>query len=424
MRKIPRWYVAFCVVNIALGAFSQLLPLYAYFLGAKASEVGILSAVGSATTIVASFFWGKLADISPRRRPLVFFGLFGLAVGYALLAFLTRMGALLALNAGVTFVWTAAGTAATLLVLAESSRADWEKELGRFNAISGIGWTSGLLLGAAWTILLTRFFGEGWGLRSLGLVVALIALASGLISLGSVPEPAGRFTRSPAQTAVSVMGNFVAEVRRYGPMHLLGALNPAQLLRFIQGRSAFGPELALCYYGEFLSFLAFSLVFAPFPVFLRQTLGWPNELVFALYVAHNATSVFSYRWAQKTIRAFGHRPALAISLFLRVGIFVGFAAVGKGAPTGLLPLFFALAGLSWSFFQLSTTALVSRLSPEQMRGQALGIYNAVSGLGNVAGAIIGGYLADGFGFSAPFLSGAALLLITLPILLVEGRPQA
>ncbi len=424
MRKIPRWYVAFCVINVALGAFSQLLPLYAYFLGAKASQVGILSAVGSATTILASLFWGKLADASPRRRPLVLFGFFGLAAGYALLAFLSRVGALFALNAGVTFVWMAAGTAATLLVLAEASRADWERELGRFNAISGVGWTSGLLLGAAWTMLLTRFFGEGWGLRSLGLVVALLALASGFLSLRSVPESAGRFNKSPAQTAASFVGNFVAEVRRYGPLHLLEALNPAQLLRFLQGRSAFGPELALCYYGEFLSFLAFSLIFAPFPVFLRQALGWPNELVFALYVAHNATSVFSYRFAQKAIRAFGHRMALAISLFIRVGIFVGFAAVGRGAPTGLLPFFFALAGLTWSFFQLSTTALVSRLSPEHMRGQALGIYNAVSGLGNVVGAIIGGYLADSFGFSAPFLSGAALLLITLPILLVESRPQA
>jgi MFS family permease len=422
MRKIPSWYIAFCVINVALGAFSQLLPLYAYFLGAKAAQVGLLSAVGSATTIVASLFWGRLADASPRRRPLVLFGFFGLTAGYALIAFLTSIGALFPLNVGVTFVWMAAGTAATLLVLAESARADWEKELGRFNAISGVGWTFGLLLGATWTTLLTRAIGEGWGLRSLGLVVALVALVAGLLSLRSVPEPMGQIKKSPTQTLTSTMGNFVAEVRRYGPMHFLEALNPVQLLRFLQGRSAFGPELALCYYGEFLSFVAFSLVFAPFPVFLRQVLRWPNELVFALYVAHNATSAFSYRWAQNAIKALGHRPALALSIFIRIGIFVGFAAVGAGAPAALLPFFFALAGLSWSFFQLATTALVSRLSPQHMRGQALGIYNAISGLGNVVGAIIGGYLADGFGFSAPFLSGAALLLITLPILLVEGRP--
>jgi MFS family permease len=226
MRKIPSWYIAFCVINVALGAFSQLLPLYAYFLGAKAAQVGLLSAVGSATTIVASLFWGRLADASPRRRPLVLFGFFGLAAGYALIAFLTSIGALFPLNVGVTFVWMAAGTAATLLVLAESARADWEKELGRFNAISGVGWTLGLLLGATWTTLLTRAIGEGWGLRSLGLVVALVALVAGLLSLRSVPEPMGQIKKSPTQTLTSTMGNFVAEVRRYGPMHFLEALNP------------------------------------------------------------------------------------------------------------------------------------------------------------------------------------------------------
>jgi len=139
-------------------------------------------------------------------------------------------------------------------------------------------------------------------------------------------------------------------------------------------------------------------------------------------VAHHLVSIFAYRWARKMIERFGHRPALALSLFIRVGIFTGFAGVGAGAPRGLLPFFFGLAGLSWSFFQLSTMALVSRLSPPESRGQGLGIYNALAGLGNVVGASLGGFLADGFGFAAPFLSAAALLFITLPILLVEGRP--
>jgi MFS family permease len=422
MPPLPPWYLTFAAINVALAIFSQLLPLYAYFLGAKAAQVGLLSAVGSATSIVASLFWGKLADISPRRRPFVLLGFFGLAAGYALLPLLTEVNALLPLNAGVTFLWTAAGTVSTLLVLASFSRSLWERELGRFNAISGIGWSAGLVAGAVWTTILVRFVGEGWGLRSLGLAAAFTALVAALLSLKFVPEPAGSVRGSFVQDLSSAMGNFVAELRRYGPLQFFGGLNPVQLFRFFQGRTTFGPELVLCYYGEFLSFVAFSLVFAPFPVFLRQTLGWPNELVFSLYVAHHAISVFAYRLARQIIERVGHRPALALSLLVRVGIFAGFAAVQAGASAALLPFFFALAGLSWSFFQLSTMALVSRLSLAAMRGQALGVYNATAGLGNMVGAILGGYLADAFGFAAPFLSAAALLLLTLPILLVEGRP--
>lgn len=419
MREMPSWYVAFGVVNIGLGIFSQLLPLYAYFLGAKAAEVGLLSAVGSATAIAASLFWGKLADLIPHRRPLVLLGFFSITLGYGLLAFLTNVSALFALNAGVTFLWMSAGTASTLLVLVTVPRTRWEKELGLFNAVSGVGWTVGLLVGAFWITVFARLVGQGWGLRSLGLFAACVALAAGIIGLRSIPETAAR--SAGVQGFTLAMGTFVAELKRYGPLHILGALNPVQLLRFLQGRTAFGPELVLCYYGEFLSFVAFSLVFAPFPVFLRESLGWPDELVFSLYVAHHVVSVFAYRWARKAIERFGHRPALALSLIIRVGIFAGFAAVGAGAPAGLLPFFFALAGLSWSFFQLSAMTLVSRLTPTALRGQGLGLYNAISGLGNVVGACLSGYLADAFGFAAPFFSAAALLFLTLPILLVESR---
>lgn len=417
----PRWYWAFLVVNVALGAFSQLLPLYAYFLGASAGEVGLLAAVGSATNIVASLFWGKLADRTPRRRPLVLLGFWGIAACYALLAFLSRRGALFPLNAAATFLWMAAGTAATLLVLHAFPHERWEREIGRFNAFGGVGWTAGLILGALWTTALARLVGEGWGLRSLALMLALVAGFAGFLAFRSLPEPRA-VRRTSFLDWTSGIGTFVVERLRYGPTYLLEALSPRQILRFLQGRTAFGPELVLCYYGELLSFVGFALVFAPFPVFLRQKLGWPNEGVFALYVAHHAIGIFAYEWARRAIASWGHRPALAFALLVRVGIFAGFAAVGRGASPWILPLLFALAGVTWSFFQLSTTALVSRLAPAELRGQGLGLYNAVAGLGNVIGAALGGYLADAFGYAAPFLSGAALLFLTLPIFLVESRP--
>ncbi len=420
----PWWYWAFLVVNVALGAFSQLLPLYAYFLGASAGEVGLLAAVGSATNIVASLFWGKLADLSPRRRPLVLFGFWGITVCYALLAFLTRRNTLFPLNAAATFLWMAAGTAATLLVLTAFPRERWEREIGRFNAYSGIGWTIGLILGALWTTVLARLVGEGWALRSLALMIALVAGLAGFLALRSLPEPRSSTKRTGFLDWTLGVGTFVVERLRYGPTYLVEALNPRQILRFLQGRTAFGPELVLCYYGELLSFVGFALVFAPFPVFLRQKLNWPNQWVFALYVAHHAIGIFAYAWARRAIALWGHRPALAFALLVRVGIFVGFAAVGRGGGPWLLPLLFALAGITWSFFQLSTTALVSRLAPGELRGQGLGLYNAVAGLGNVIGAALGGYLADAFGYAAPFLSGAALLFLTLPIFLVEGRPSS
>lgn len=419
--RAPRWYLAFMLANVALGGASQLLPLYAYFLGASAGDVGVLASVGSLANIVASVIWGRAADATPRRRAFVLFGLFGVSLSYLAVPFLSRVPHLFWVNALASFTWMAAATVSTLLILSQVSQAEWEREIGRFNAYAGGGWTLGLLLGAAWTSGMSRLVGEGWGLRSFGLVLALVALGSAILAMMVVPEPEKVVGRQVFKTWTEALGTFVVERFRHGPTYLAEALRPSQLLRFIRGQTEFGPEIILCYYGTFLAFVAFSLVFTPFPVFLRHALGWSNELVFSLYVVNNAVSVVAYSWARRAVAAFGHRLTLSLTVLLRTGIFAGFAAVRAESPAFLLPLLFALAGLSWAFFQLSITALVSRLSPQGMKGQGLGLYSALSGLGNMVGAVLGGFLADGFGFTAPFLSAAALLLLALPIFLVEGR---
>jgi len=83
---------------------------------------------------------------------------------------------------------------------------------------------------------------------------------------------------------------------------------------------------------------------------------------------------------------------------------------------------FLLTGVTWAAFQLSATSIVSRLAPAGLKGQALGAYNALTGLGGVVGAVIGGFLADSLGFPAAFLVAAAVVLLTIPVVMVEARP--
>ena len=65
---------------------------------------------------------------------------------------------------------------------------------------------------------------------------------------------------------------------------------------------------------------------------------------------------------------------------------------------------------------------MSRLAPTGLKGQALGAYNALAGLGGVVGAVIGGFLADSLGFPAAFLVAAAVVFLTIPLIMVEARP--
>lgn len=420
--RAPRWYWAYVLANAAMGAASPLLPLYAYYLGATAGTVGSLAAVGSLVNVAASLMWGHVLDRTRGRRMFVGASFAGVALAYLSLPLITGIPQLVLVNGWVALFWMAGSSVSVLLLLAGFPKAQWEGEMARFNVYCGVGWTVGLALGATWTALAVRALGEGLGLQTLGFVVGGLALGGLAVALREIREPPVQLEVPSFRDIALAVGNFLYERFRYGPVQLYDILRPSQLIRFLQGRTAYGPDLILVYYAALLAFVGFSMVFAPFPVFVRQELGWPNELVFALYVAHHGVSVVAFGWARRAIARWGHRPAAALALLARTGMFVGFALATPATGRWLLPLLWGVAGATWAFFQLSVTAIVSRLSPSGLHGQGLGIYNAVAGMGNVLGAFAGGYVADFVGFPSAFLLGAMLMVVTLPILLVEGRP--
>ncbi len=418
------WYWSFFAANSVAGAASPLLPLYVYFLGGGPREVGQLASVASAVGVLASLLWGRLSDRTQRRRPMIVFSFGGLALAYAAFPFLNQISHLLYLNAFVSLAWMASVTVAVLLIMESNPRADWEQQIGRFNVYSGLGWTGGLALGAAWTGLLLPLVGEGWGLRSLGVGISGLAVCATVLATLWVREPPLHISARSFRGMAITAGALLYERFRYAPAHLYHLLSPMQLVRFLQGRSPLGPDLALWYYGALLAFTGFSMVFVLLPVFLRSVLEWPSELVYAAYLVHHAISVLAFGWARRAVTRWGHRPAVALALLVRGVAFVGWAGVGTVLGGWAVPVLFGMAGVTWSYFQLASTAVVSRLAPPGLKGQSLGMYNALAGLGNVIGALTGGYLADSFGYQAPFLAGAALVILALPILLVEGRPLA
>ncbi|MFO8034533.1 MAG: MFS transporter [Candidatus Bipolaricaulota bacterium] len=418
------WYWSFFAANSVAGAASPLLPLYVYFLGGGPREVGQLASVASAVGVVASLLWGRLSDRTQRRKPMILVSFGGMAVAYATFPFLSQVNHLLYLNAFVSMVWMASVTVAVLLIMELNSKGDWEREIGRFNTYSGLGWTGGLILGAAWASLMLSLLGEEWGLRSLGAVISALALGATTLAALWVREPPFHISARSFRGMAVTAGTFLHERFRYAPTHLYHLLSPVQLMRFLQGRSALGPDLALWYYGALLAFMGFSMVFVLLPIFLRSVLEWPSELVYALYLIHHGVSVLAFGWARRAVSRWGHRPAVALALLIRATAFVAWAGVGTFLGGWAVPVLFGLAGITWAYFQLASTAVVSRLAPAGLKGQSLGLYNALAGLGNVLGALTGGYLADAFGYQAPFLAGAALVILALPILLVEGRPLA
>jgi len=414
------WYWAFLLANAASGAASLLLPLYAHVLGGDAGDLGTIAGVGSLVGVVASLLWGRISDRTQRRRWLVVLSFSGLGLAYFLLPAVGTVGGLVLLGAGATFFWMASSVVSVLLVMDRTPAADWEREIGRLNAYSGLGWAAGLALGAAWTGMLLSLVGERMGLWSLGLTVGLLATCGAVTIVLLLPEPLRRVERRDFRGLMVAVGNFLYERFRYGPAHLYYLVRPGQVLRFLQGRTAFGPELVLIYYGVFLLMAAFAVFFVPLPLFLRESLNWSNPVVYAAYTLHTLTSVVSYPWVRRAIERWGHRPVWGLGLLVRAAAFALFSLAGKQLPGELVLGLFVITGASWAAFQLPATAIVSRVAPSGLKGQALGAYNAITGLGWMLGAVAGGFIAEGLGFSPAFLIAGAVVVLTIPVVLVEA----
>jgi DHA1 family tetracycline resistance protein-like MFS transporter len=80
------------------------------------------------------------------------------------------------------------------------------------------------------------------------------------------------------------------------------------------------------------------------------------------------------------------------------------------------------------------TALVSELSPENERGELIGVFQSIGSLGRIIGPNVGGQLFNVFSAGAPYFAGAGIMFFSFLIALqlrrvcpegdVEAHPAA
>jgi predicted MFS family arabinose efflux permease len=101
---------------------------------------------------------------------------------------------------------------------------------------------------------------------------------------------------------------------------------------------------------------------------------------------------------------------------VRVGIFTLYAvlALVRPGPSGLLVvgLVHTLTGVTWAAIAVSGTTAVAIMTPKELEGRAMGLYNAIIGAGGIAGSMVGGNLAEALGYSVSFGVGALLMGLT------------
>jgi MFS family permease len=422
-----RWLYGWALGYAAVGAASLLIPLYALSLGAGPLLVGLMASTAAFAGVPGAILWGKLASKTGRRRRFVLVALAATAAVLAVIPAIESPMTVLAANAALWFVVSAAAPVLNLIVVEGVPVDGWERRFGLLNHYQGYGWLGGLLAGAGWNAVATRVVGPLAAQRTFFFVCAGAA-ALGLVAVRAwYPEKPTVSERRFADVYRRIgrrgwgAGRYVRAVP-FGPNRLFWALRSVD---FGSIRGRLPAPLARYLAAITLCFVAFSVFFGPLPAFLTGA-NYSTGQIFALFVVSSAGSAVSYARVADLAAGRDVRRLQAGALTARVGCFPLVAAVGLALPAsvGLLAVggLFALVGVSWAVIAVTATGLVTRLSPESMRGEVLGLYTALAGVGGGLGSALGGLAAERFGYLATFGLAGALVLVGVVLVLGAAAP--
>jgi len=420
-RETEPWYGAIGLANLIVGTSSILIPLMvAQVLHGTVENVGLISSMASLMGVVGSLVWGRLSDVAHRRKVFVVMSYAMVAASFAGIAFARSLMSIVLLNMVLNLFWVANASVTVLLVIENRDESVWEGRIGHLNQLGTIGWVSGLIFGSVVLAVASPHIGEATAIRSVFGILALGGLVAAILAYRLIPRTRPRFVKRRFRGMIVALGNFIVERARFAPYHLYHRFNPRRLPALFWGEGGLRGETKRFLLATLLAFTAFGFFFVPLPLLLADRFGFASSTVFSYFVVLNGAIVVAYPLAARRIKKVGNKSVQAGALFARVLLFTiggGFLLVSPTAPSRfVLSLFFLAVGVSWSFFQLSGVALASRLARPEYRGQALGLYNAVAGLGTILAGVASGIIAGRFGYAATMFTSAGLVATSLAVM--------
>ncbi len=185
------------------------------------------------------------------------------------------------------------------------------------------------------------------------------------------------------------------------------------------------PSLTI-YFGAVIAFfVGFGVFWGPLPLYLSRTLGYESGLVFALYLVSSVGSALWYDRAGALAERYSPSGLQVGGLLARAALHPAVAVVGLLLSATLLGtiingVVFVLIGVAWAVIAVTAASVVTQLAPSAIRGEALGIYTAVSGLASGVGSLLGGWLG-GYDFLLAFAVAGALVLVGAALVAVVWR---
>jgi len=421
------WFGAVALANLVMGTSSVLIPLMlSRVLGRSVGTLGILTGLVSLVGVIGSLLWGRLSDAAHRRKPFVVVSYAAVGVCFLGMAFVPSFEHFLWINMLLNFFWVANASVTVLIVIENREPTSWETKIARLNQMGAIGWVLGLVAGSAALAAGAYVAPETTTIRALFALIAVGSIGASALASRRVPRTIPKFTERRFRGIALAVGNLLFERRRFAPFHLYHRLRPSKVWGALRDPHGFRPGTRRFLAATFVTFLGLGLFGIPLPLLLSERFALPSSVVFAYFALQQVGVVIAFPLAARRIRRRGNRSVQIGTIAARLILFAAtaaFLALSERPPAVIaLAIGFAVYGLTWSYFQLSGIALVSRLAKRENRGLALGLYNALAGVGWVIAGLASGVLAEWQGYQASFAAAAALLLVALLILFRVPAP--
>lgn len=411
-RAVEPWYLSYALLAVAVGGLAPILTPLAVASAGSAAHVGVVMAAIGFGQLTAAI-WGTLVDRLRCHRALYAGGTLVVALAMAAIPH-TRSGPLwiaLALLLGVGAA--AALTVANLLIVEAHPRDEWDSRIGWLQTFYSAGSVAGLVVA-----------GE---LSHLPHHLALLN-GAGLTVVGSVLG--WLTTRTPARPAAPARPP-LPDPRRPAAHLAHLHLSPEAFAHYVSGRTLgrlgvlLRSPLALFMAIWFIVGAGPACVYALYPLLMREVYSVTPAIASFVLAASTAASMFLYTPASKLVHHVGSTVVLQMGLAVRLAGLLAMIALAllpvPGREALALAAFVIVQG-SWPLISVSGTLLVSALAPASDQGEAMGLFNTNSGLGGMAGAAFGGWVASTAGYNATSIVGAISLVIGLPLTLLL-RPR-
>jgi DHA1 family tetracycline resistance protein-like MFS transporter len=401
MKWFEWWYISYALIGLsAAGLVPVLMPL---FMGRAngAVHIGLVMAAFSLGGLTAPL-WGSLADYFHLHRRLLIGGLISIAAGAAWFPLVPIPSARIVPALLASTGLAAVSTVANLFVVEAHPKAEWDVRIGWLQTFYGGGQVTGLLIAGklGQTAIETGFWLAG-GLSVIAIIPAMFGTRN---SIGVISRP------------ILLRPVHHAEWPALSPQHLYHLLNISALKKvFTSRRSAF----ILLLVAWLLSFAGSAAFFAFYPVLMEVQYGVLPGRSLTAYALAAALGLILYAPSGKWSSRKGPLPILRGALGMRIVTFLALTilAITSLPNRGWIALLsFLFIVLAWSPLSVSSTALISFLSPKN-EGEGIGIFNAVTALSGVIGAAVGGWTANIWGYIAipviGFVGVSAGFLVTM-----------